>query len=137
VSTQFDEIVYDKEKDVFIEFYAPWCGHCKKLAPIWDELATLVSAKTANSNIVIAKMDGTENDLPAHVPFRLQGFPTLKLFKAGDNEVIDYNGDRSLEDLISFLKTNTKNTIDIDAPLKVVEQEADNHEGHDHDHDEL
>ena len=35
----FDEIVHDSEKDVFVEFYAPWCGHCKKLATIWESLA--------------------------------------------------------------------------------------------------
>ncbi|RUS27290.1 thioredoxin-like domain-containing protein, partial [Jimgerdemannia flammicorona] len=138
VSTQFDEIVYDKEKDVFIEFYAPWCGHCKKLAPVWEELAALISSNPANSNVVIAKMDGTENDLPVHVPFRLEGFPTLKLFKAGaEKEVINYNGDRSLEDLVEFLKTNAKNTLDIPAPApKVVKQDAEDHENYD-DRDEL
>nr|CAD7588928.1 unnamed protein product [Timema genevievae] len=38
VSTNFDEIVFDKEKDVLVEFYAPWCGHCKQLAPIYDQI---------------------------------------------------------------------------------------------------
>ena len=43
VAKNFDEIVNDESKDVLIEFYAPWCGHCKSLAPKYDELAEKVN----------------------------------------------------------------------------------------------
>ena len=43
VGKNFDEIVNDESKDVLIEFYAPWCGHCKALAPKYEELGEKVS----------------------------------------------------------------------------------------------
>lgn len=39
VGTNFAEVVYDKSKDVLVEYYAPWCGHCKQLAPIYDQVS--------------------------------------------------------------------------------------------------
>ncbi|KAL1408883.1 protein disulfide-isomerase precursor [Vanrija albida] len=99
-NTLFD----DKSKDIFVEFYAPWCGHCQRLAPIWDQLGE----EYKGSNVVIAKMDAQENDLPADTPFQIQGFPTLKFRAAGTDEFIDYNGDRSLESLQEFIIENGK-----------------------------
>ncbi|KAI9010677.1 hypothetical protein DFJ74DRAFT_685329 [Hyaloraphidium curvatum] len=106
VGTNFEKLVLDKEKDVFVEFYAPWCGHCKKLAPTWDELGE--KYKSVNG-VTIAKMDATENDIPSASPFKnIQGFPTLVLFKSGDNEYVQYEGPRTLDSLVEFLETNAK-----------------------------
>ena len=129
VADNFEDVVFDKEKDVFVEFYAPWCGHCKRLAPIWEELAEKVESA---AHVTIAKMDATENDLPAGLPFQVEGFPTLKFFKAGTNEVVDYSGDRSFSSLLAFLKEHSTKPIEVDDSPVAAEAEAD-----DHSHDEL
>merc|ERR1712215_26132 len=97
VGSNFAEVALDSTKDVLVEFYAPWCGHCKKLAPIWDELGEKFKD---SDKIVIAKLDATANEVEN---VKIKGFPTIKLFKAGENAVVDYTGGRTLEDFITFL----------------------------------
>jgi len=59
VGHSFEDIVLDSTKDVLVKYYAPWCGHCQKLAPHWEELGTHVKDV---SDIVIAKYDATLNE---------------------------------------------------------------------------
>lgn len=100
VGTNFDDVALDKSKDVLVEFYAPWCGHCKALAPIYDQLGEKYKD---SETIVIAKMDAASNELE-HT--RINSYPTIKLYKKETNEVIEYNGERTLEGLTKFLETN-------------------------------
>uniref|UniRef100_A0A3Q3LTR7 Protein disulfide-isomerase n=1 Tax=Mastacembelus armatus TaxID=205130 RepID=A0A3Q3LTR7_9TELE len=97
VGKNFESVALDPTKNVFVEFYAPWCEHCKELAPIWDELGEKYAD---HDDIIIAKMDATTNEVESFV---IQGFPTLKYFPAGDKEVVDYTGKRDLETLSKFL----------------------------------
>ncbi|KAJ7210203.1 thioredoxin-like protein [Mycena haematopus] len=79
----------------FIKFYAPWCGHCKKLAPIWKQLAKIMQSK-----ITIAEMN-----CDAHEKFcksqGVTGYPTLMYYPPG-GEKSEYNSGRKLEQLKSF-----------------------------------
>lgn len=86
------------KNDHFVKFFAPWCGHCQKLAPTWDTLATSVSQETAT----IAKVDCTQHRTLCN-EFEVKGYPTLLWIKDGKS-VEKYQGSRTLEDLKSFVE---------------------------------
>ena len=67
-------------------------------------------------------MDSTANDLPASAGFSISGFPTLKLIKAETNEVVDYEGDRSLEDMFKFIQENAHHKVEIKEEEKKAEE---------------
>jgi len=110
VALNFQDIVFDTKKDVFIEFYAPWCGHCKQLKPIWDELAESLREVEF---VTIAKMDVTANDLQSGL--QINSFPSIYLYKANDkkNPVIYQQRDRSYSALLQFLKENASHSINV------------------------
>jgi protein disulfide-isomerase A1 len=106
VGKSFNDIVMDPTKDVLVEFYAPWCGHCKKLAPIYEEVAGNLKH---NTNLVIAKMDSTTNEVDS---VSIQGFPTIKFFPANNkSNPIDFNGDRTVEGFTKFLQEHSTNAV--------------------------
>ena len=118
------------------------CSHCKRLKPTWDSLGDHYAA--IKDKIIIAKMEATENDLPASVPFKIQGFPTLKFKKAGSKDFIDYDGDRTLESLIAFIEENASNSLEkkteADSNDTFVPPPPEGQEPlvqHEHEHDEL
>nr|KJB49809.1 hypothetical protein B456_008G141100 [Gossypium raimondii] len=95
----FDEIVLDETKDVLVEFYAPWCGHCKNLAPTYEKVAT---AFKSEEDVVIANLDADKyRDLAEK--YGISGFPTLKFFPKGNKAGEDYDGGRDLDDFVSFI----------------------------------
>jgi len=101
VGRTFNDIVMDPTKDVLIEAYAPWCGHCKSLEPKYKELAEKMSKYS--DSLVIAKIDATANSLPP--AFAAKGYPTIFFAKANNKEnPMKYEGAREVEDFVNFIK---------------------------------
>ncbi|XP_075488531.1 protein disulfide-isomerase like 2-1-like [Primulina tabacum] len=95
----FDEIVLDEKKDVLVEFYAPWCGHCKNLAPTYEKVA---KAFDVEEDVVIANVDADSyKDLAEK--YGVSGFPTLKFFPKNKKAGEDYDGGRDLDDFVNFI----------------------------------
>jgi protein disulfide-isomerase-like protein len=91
-------------KPALVEFFAPWCGHCKTLAPIYEKLAQDFSF--AKDKITIAKVDA-DSEKSLGKRFGIQGFPTIKYFDGKSETPEDYNGGRDIESLTTFLTTKT------------------------------
>ncbi|XP_076636047.1 disulfide-isomerase A3 [Colletes latitarsis] len=106
VAQNFDEVVTNNNKDTLVEFYAPWCGHCKKLSPVFDELGD----KLANEDVEIVKFDATANDVPA--PYEVKGFPTLFWApKDSKDKPVKYEGGRQLDDFIKYIAKHATNEL--------------------------
>ncbi|KAJ6400990.1 hypothetical protein OIU84_016415 [Salix udensis] len=95
----FNDIVLDETKDVLIEFYAPWCGHCKNLAPTYEKVAT---AFRYEKDVVVANLDADKHrDLAEK--YGVSGYPTLKFFPKGNKDGEEYEGGRDLDDFVAFI----------------------------------
>nr|XP_033790133.1 protein disulfide-isomerase TMX3 [Geotrypetes seraphini] len=93
-----DSFKENRKDDIWlVDFYAPWCGHCKKLEPVWQEVG--IEMKNSRSLIKVGKMDATVHSSIAS-EFGVRGFPTIKLLK-GDL-AYNYRGPRTKDDIVEF-----------------------------------
>lgn len=107
----FDETI-NKHKHILVEFYAPWCGHCKKLTPEYAGAAQELAAE----GIPLAKVDATVHK-ECSGKFKISGFPTLKFFTNGVDS--EYNGGRTKPEIVQWLR---KKTGPVSRELTTVEQ---------------
>lgn len=104
IPANFDDVVLKSGTPSLVEFFAPWCGHCKALAPVYEELAA--SFESSSNKVAIAKADcDAHRELGTR--FGVQGFPTLKFFDGKSKTPVDYNGGRDLESLTQFITEKT------------------------------
>jgi len=128
VGKNFAEIVLDSTKDVLLEFYAPWCGHCKSLVPTYDELGQKFADR---SSIVIAKVDATANDID-HPKVNVRGFPTILFFPANAKDTpLTYEGERDLDSFVAYIEKHAS-TLGGDSH---ADHSHDGH--HHHEHEDL
>jgi protein disulfide-isomerase A1 len=98
VGANFGEMIIKSNKHVLLEIYAPWCGHCKQMEPMYNELAIQLSGY---DDILIAKMDGTGNEYPK---VEATGYPTILLFLKGKKDKpVKFEGEKTLQKFLIFL----------------------------------
>jgi len=103
VGLTWKSIVLNPNNDVFVNFYAPWCPYSNMLQPTWKILGERLKGVPT---VTIAQFDGTANEVPG---LHLHAYPTMALYRAGDNEKIDFKGFvRTEEALLQFLQTEAR-----------------------------
>lgn len=111
-SSNFDELVL-KSKDLWIvEFFAPWCGHCKKLAPEWKKAANNLKGKVKLGHV------DCDSDKSLMSRFSVQGFPTILMFGADKDTPVPYEGARTASAIESFALEQLETNV---APPEVTE----------------
>lgn len=93
-----------EQKGVLVMFFAPWCGHCKNMAPVWEEF---MQNFDGYNGVKLLKINGSENEQLCQL-HNVAGFPTIKYCPNGleSAEGVVYSGDRSLNSLAQFLQQN-------------------------------
>eukprot|EP00898_Chlorokybus_atmophyticus_P008147 jgi/Chlat1/8333/Chrsp8S08092 len=90
----FKSKVVQADQVVLVEFYAPWCGHCKNLVPEWEK-----AAKALRGIVTVAALDADAHKSLSS-DYSIQGFPTIKVFTNG--KASDYTGQRTAKAITDF-----------------------------------
>mmetsp|Transcript_25186 Transcript_25186/g.65558 ORF Transcript_25186/g.65558 Transcript_25186/m.65558 type:complete len:159 (+) Transcript_25186:74-550(+) len=99
-------------KHTLVEFYAPWCGHCKKMQPEYEKLAAKIKKEDLSDLLSIAWIDGTANDSPVET-MDWSGFPTLYFVKAGQDKPTLYEGERTAKGIWRYIRRHATKAEEI------------------------
>ena len=126
----FNDLVINSDDLWIVEFYAPWCGHCKSLAPEYDK-----AAKALNGMVRFGAVD-MDKEQSVGAPFEIKGFPTLKIFGANKKKPTDYNSERTtkaiVDQLISEIRKLASERLNSKGSSSSGSQKSHDHQGHDH-----
>lgn len=95
----FDSMI--KSNVAFVKFFVPWCGHCARLAPLWESLAE----KAESANVKIAEVDCSKQGKLCDAQ-GLNGYPSMVLYKGG-RKVEEYSGKRTVNDMLEYVKKHS------------------------------
>ncbi|CAN1124274.1 Protein disulfide-isomerase like 2-2 [Linum perenne] len=111
-SRNFDELVIKSKELWIVEFFAPWCGHCKKLAPEWKKAAANLKGKVKLGHVDCDE----EKSLMSR--FKVEGFPTILVFGTDKENPLTYEGARTASAIESFAMVQLETDV---APPEVTE----------------
>ena len=100
-----NDIISNSNDPALVKFFAPWCGHCEKLVPVFDELDKTKLVNSDSNEVLVHRLDCVEHPHLAK-KHNIQGFPTIRYYKNGltdTNTFEEFNGDRSVENFVSFV----------------------------------
>jgi len=123
VPDTFDKTVF-AGTPALVEFFAPWCGHCKTLAPIYEEVADVFA--TQKNKVLIAKVDADGEGRETGHKYGVTGFPTLKWFDGTDSEPESYSGARDFDSITQFITEKTGAKLKAKAPPATLQLDASN-----------
>lgn len=121
-ASNFDKVVHSSNYTTIVKFYAPWCGYCQQLKPIYKKLGKFISEDSKYSvNVAAVNCDKDYNKQLCSL-YQVTGFPSLMVFRPpkydskkpqskGRHAVETYNGTRSLKAMVSFLTSRIKNYV--------------------------
>ena len=107
---------------LLVEFHAPWCGHCKALAPEWTKAAA--SLKALNSSFTLAKVDVTIA-VETAATHKINSYPTIKMFRGGKES--DYTGGRTEVDIVSWVNKKSRPAFHVINTVEELQKYQEKH----------